>query len=84
MNVDASCTRPSTWEQAGDDELCTVAGVELGEEPADMGLYGIHRDCHSVGALVVRRALSDQAQCLDLAAGEAVNLRRPRARRGRR
>src|SRR6476646_4880463 len=55
-----------------DHELGSVAGVELGEDPADVRLSSEEADVETVADLGVREALRDQSEHLVLALGELV------------
>src|SRR5262245_53446330 len=56
----------------GDHGLHAIAGVELAEDPPDMGLHRRLAEVELAGDLTVRHAPRHQAQHLDLALGQTV------------
>jgi hypothetical protein len=58
----------------GDHGLCAVAEPELAQDVADVRLDGLVAVHEAVGDLVVREPGCDQAEDLELAAGERVEV----------
>src|SRR5262245_8492163 len=54
----------------GDHRLRAVAGIELGENAADVGLHRLDADIQLGGDLVVGAPGGDESQHVDLAGGE--------------
>src|SRR5262252_11035247 len=67
----------SAWlDEAGfvgrDDELRAVAGAELGQQAANVGLGGSHGDVQGLGDLVVGQAAADQGEYFAFPVGDPV------------
>jgi hypothetical protein len=60
-----------------DDRLGTVAKVELGQDPADVGLDSLVADGQAGGDLRIGQSFRDHPQDLHFAGGQGLDARRP-------
>src|SRR5262245_61300927 len=71
IEVGAAC-RDETGLVGDHHELGAVAGVELGEQPANMGFYGGYAECEVRGDIHIGQSTCDENQDLSFAFGHSA------------